>query len=55
MPTLETLLAQVEQYVASEKAYTEAPHVIDVMLPMLCSYLPFWWSQGPDNLDPVGG
>lgn len=55
MPTLETLLAQVEQYVASEKAYAEAPHVIDVMLPMLCSYLPFWWGQGPDNQDPVGG
>lgn len=55
MPTLETLLAQVEQFVASEKSYTDAPHVIDVMLPMLCSYLPFWWAQGPDNQDPVGG
>lgn len=55
MPTLETLLAQVEQFVASEKTYADAPHVIDVMLPMMCSYLPFWWAQGPDNQDPVGG
>ena len=55
MPTLETLLAQVEQFVASEKSYVEAPHIIDVMLPMMCSYLPFWWAQGPDNQDPVGG
>jgi hypothetical protein len=22
---------------------------------MLCSYLPFWWAQGPDNQDPTGG
>ena len=30
--------------------YTEAPHVIEVTLPMLCSYLPIWWSRGPENL-----
>jgi ryanodine receptor 2 len=55
IPTLETLLAQVEQFVTSEKSYNEAPYIIDVMLPMLCSYLPFWWAQGPDNQDPTGG
>lgn len=55
LPTLESLLTQVEQFVASEKSYGDAPHVIDIMLPMMCSYLPFWWNQGPDNHDPVGG
>ena len=55
MPTLESLLGQVEQFVASEKSYQEVPFVIDVMLPMMCSYLPFWWAQGPDNQNPTGG
>ncbi len=26
--------------------------MIDVLLPFLCSYLPSWWSQGPDSADP---
>ena len=55
MPTLESLLGQVEQFVASEKSYQEVPFVIDVMLPMMCSYLPFWYAQGPDNQNPTGG
>lgn len=33
----------------TEQKYAKEPHVIDVLLPMLCAYLPFWWSQGPDN------
>ena len=33
----------------------EQPHVIDVIVPMLCSYLPTWWNHGPDNADPKGG
>lgn len=55
MPTLETILAEVDQFVESDKTYADAPHVIDVIMPMLCSYLPFWWSQGPDNVSPTGG
>lgn len=55
MPTLETILAQVEQFVDSEKTHADAPHIIAVILPMLCSYLPFWWSQGPDNVGPTAG
>ncbi|KPJ03404.1 Ryanodine receptor 44F [Papilio xuthus] len=49
MPTLETILNEVDQFVESDKTYNEAPHIIDVVLPLLCSYLPFWWAQGPDN------
>lgn len=55
MPTLETVIHEVEQYVESEKSYQEAQHVIDVILPLLCSYLPFWWNQGPDNVNPTSG
>lgn len=55
MPTLEAILTEVDQFVESDKTYTEAPHIIDVIMPMLCSYLPFWWSQGPDNVSPTGG
>ncbi|KAI3389454.1 hypothetical protein SNEBB_011471 [Seison nebaliae] len=29
--------------------YDVAPHVVDVILPMLCSYLAFWWHDGPDS------
>ncbi|XP_046400098.1 ryanodine receptor isoform X3 [Ischnura elegans] len=55
MPTLEGILTEVDQFVESDKVYTDMPHVIDVIMPMLCAYLPFWWSQGPDNVSPTGG
>ncbi|KAG8232313.1 hypothetical protein J437_LFUL009412 [Ladona fulva] len=55
MPTLEGILSEVDQFVESEKVYADSPHVIDVIMPMLCAYLPFWWSQGPDNVSPTGG
>ncbi|CAG7828577.1 unnamed protein product, partial [Allacma fusca] len=51
LPTLENILAEVEQFVVSGKTYNEVPHIIDITLPMLCSYLPFWWAQGPDNVN----
>lgn len=55
MPTLEAILTEVDQFVESEKTYSESPHIIDVIMPLLCSYLPFWWAQGPDNVTPSGG
>lgn len=55
MPTLEAILAEVDQFVDSEKTYSDAPYVVDVILPLLCSYLPFWWAQGPDNVNPTEG
>ena len=55
MPTLETILQEVDQFVESDKTYSDMPHIIDVILPLLCSYLPFWWAQGPDNVSPTGG
>ncbi|XP_023168844.1 ryanodine receptor isoform X8 [Drosophila hydei] len=55
MPNLEAILTEVDQFVESDKTYTDAPHIIDVILPLLCAYLPFWWSQGPDNVSPTSG
>ena len=53
--SLDALIAEVGTYVDEGKSYTEAPHIIDVILPFLCSYLPTWWHKGPDNVDPKGG
>lgn len=50
MPTLENILNEVDQFIESDKTYADAPHIIDVILPLLCSYLPYWWAQGPDNV-----
>ncbi|TGZ67043.1 hypothetical protein CRM22_004998 [Opisthorchis felineus] len=32
----------------------EAPHLIEVTLPMLCSYLPTWWRKGPECMKQYG-
>ena len=53
--SLDTLIAEVGKYVDDGKTHAEAPHIIDVVLPFLCSYLPTWWHKGPDNVDPKGG
>jgi hypothetical protein len=55
MPTLDSILAEVDQFVESDKSYNDAPHVIDVILPLLCAYLPVWWNQGPDNVSLTAG
>ncbi|XP_037915514.1 ryanodine receptor isoform X7 [Hermetia illucens] len=55
MPNLEAILQEVDQFVESDKTYHDVPHIIDVILPLLCAYLPFWWAQGPDNVSPTSG
>lgn len=51
LPELEKIVDEIEDLAESGGKYAEAPHVIEVTLPMLCSYLPFWWTRGPDNED----
>lgn len=53
MPTLDELISQIEKFVVNGKYSTE-PHIVDVIIPIICSYLPYWWSQGPDNVNAVG-
>ena len=55
VPELEQLVTKFDKYVEELNDYKDEPHVIDVVLPLLCSYLPTWWNHGPDNVDPKGG
>ncbi|KAG8184852.1 hypothetical protein JTE90_012099 [Oedothorax gibbosus] len=55
MPTIDDLMDQVDKFVNGGGKYSETPSVIDVIIPLLCSYLPFWWSQGPDNVNVESG
>nr|XP_033808279.1 ryanodine receptor 3 isoform X2 [Geotrypetes seraphini] len=56
MPHLEGLMKEINGLAESGARYTEMPHVIEVILPMLCNYLSYWWERGvenmPDNLRP---
>ncbi|KAA0708571.1 Ryanodine receptor 3 [Triplophysa tibetana] len=49
MPELDGLMKDMGDISESGARYTEMPHVIEVILPMLCNYLSYWWSKGPDN------
>uniref|UniRef100_A0AC34QR18 Ryanodine receptor n=1 Tax=Panagrolaimus sp. JU765 TaxID=591449 RepID=A0AC34QR18_9BILA len=47
IPELEKLLNFVEQTSQNGVGYSEAPSVYDIDLPLLCSYLSYWWQLGP--------
>ncbi|XP_041123116.1 ryanodine receptor 3 isoform X8 [Polyodon spathula] len=49
MPQLEGLMKDINDMAESGARYTEMPHVIEVILPMLCNYLSYWWEKGPEN------
>ncbi|KAK7904971.1 hypothetical protein WMY93_017578 [Mugilogobius chulae] len=49
MPRLEGLMKDINDMAESGARYTEMPHVIEVVLPMLCNYLSYWWERGPEN------
>ncbi|XP_056666198.1 ryanodine receptor 3 isoform X3 [Monodelphis domestica] len=55
IPQLEGLMKEIYDLAESGARYTEMPHVIEVILPMLCNYLSYWWEQGPENLPPSAG
>ncbi|XP_061668950.1 ryanodine receptor 3 [Syngnathoides biaculeatus] len=54
MPRLDKLLKDVNDVSETGARYSEMPQVIEVILPMLCNYLSYWWEKGPEN-PPVGG
>ncbi|XP_064623398.1 ryanodine receptor-like isoform X6 [Lineus longissimus] len=54
LPLLDKIVQEIEELAESGGKYAEAPHVIEVTLPMLCSYLPFWWCRGPDSVSVEG-
>ncbi|CAL9692587.1 unnamed protein product [Knipowitschia caucasica] len=49
MPTLDKLLKDVNDISESGARYSDMPQVIEVILPMLCNYLSYWWERGPEN------
>lgn len=55
VPPLERLMREINHLAESGARYTEMPHVIEVILPMLCNYLSYWWEQGPEHLPPSAG
>ena len=38
LPSLDKIVAEIEEHAESGGKYNEAPHVIEVTLPMLCRY-----------------
>lgn len=55
MPRLDGLMKDINDMAESGARYTEMPHVIEVVLPMLCNYLSYWWEKGPENQLAGGG
>uniref|UniRef100_A0A4W5R0V7 Ryanodine receptor 3 n=1 Tax=Hucho hucho TaxID=62062 RepID=A0A4W5R0V7_9TELE len=52
MPRLDRLLKDINDISESGARYTEMPQVIEVILPMLCNYLSYWWERGTENCAP---
>uniref|UniRef100_A0A3Q1FT48 Ryanodine receptor 3-like n=1 Tax=Acanthochromis polyacanthus TaxID=80966 RepID=A0A3Q1FT48_9TELE len=52
MPRLDRLLKDVNDVSESGARYSDMPQVIEVILPMLCNYLSYWWEKGPENSPP---
>nr|XP_009293049.1 ryanodine receptor 3 isoform X2 [Danio rerio] len=49
MPHLDGLMKEIGDISESGARYTEMPQIIEVVLPMLCNYLSYWWAKGPEN------
>jgi ryanodine receptor 2 len=46
IPQLERLLADIEQCAEQGVLYFDRPNTFDINLPLMCSYLTFWWQFG---------
>ncbi|KAH0620577.1 hypothetical protein JD844_021198 [Phrynosoma platyrhinos] len=55
IPNLDGLMKEINSLAESGARYTEMPHVIEVILPMLCNYLSYWWEKGPENVSENDG
>ncbi|XP_072311661.1 ryanodine receptor 2 [Eucyclogobius newberryi] len=49
LPNLDTCLQEITELAQSGMRYTQMPHVMEVVLPMLCNYMSHWWEHGPEN------
>uniref|UniRef100_A0A8C3RI37 Ryanodine receptor 3 n=1 Tax=Cyanoderma ruficeps TaxID=181631 RepID=A0A8C3RI37_9PASS len=55
IPQLERLIKEINDLAESGARYTEMPHVIEVILPMLCNYLSYWWERGSESVPQSAG
>ncbi len=49
IPQLEKLMGEIEQLASSSGKYTDHASVFDVDLPLICTYLNYWWQFGPEG------
>ncbi|TDG98458.1 hypothetical protein EPR50_G00218880 [Perca flavescens] len=49
IPNLEKCLEEIMELAEAGMRYTQMPHVMEVVLPMLCSYMSHWWEHGPES------
>nr|XP_054606754.1 ryanodine receptor 2 [Nothobranchius furzeri] len=49
VPNLDKSLQEIMELAESGMRYTQMPHVMEVVLPMLCSYMSHWWEHGPES------
>ena len=49
LPILKNLLRDIEDLAVSGARYDDAPEMIDVVLPLICSYIPTWIEHGPKD------
>lgn len=49
IPRLSKLLTEIEQVTQSGAMYKDQPAAYDVIFPLLCSYLTYWWQLGPEG------
>lgn len=48
LPTLNDVIVEIGDLCESASIkYEDAPHIIEVLLPTICSYLNYWWAHGP--------
>ena len=47
LPSLQDLVNEIGSMCESGVKYEEAPHVVEILLPTICSYLNYWWCYGP--------
>uniref|UniRef100_A0A183SSJ8 EF-hand domain-containing protein n=1 Tax=Schistocephalus solidus TaxID=70667 RepID=A0A183SSJ8_SCHSO len=45
LPTLNDIIDDIARLAEAGSDCADEPHLIEVTLPMLCSYLPFWWRR----------
>lgn len=44
IPHLAKVISDIEEHAEARVKYEDVPYVVEVILPCICSYLPYWWS-----------